>query len=196
MKARKWLIILLAIIVATMSTATYTGVTTSLFTDDEQSTDDALSIRWGLTLLDDGFEGTPWDANWNENGTTNWQQDSLQFQTGTYSARGRETESGYLTSDDLDAASSISITVYFWFRPSTIETGDIFFQSFNGSTWNTLYDLTSYPSYVNNEWCEFSETITDSQYFFSGFRIRFNNTGMADGDDAVWIDDVLIKTNQ
>jgi len=57
MKARKWLIILLAIVVTTMSTATYAGVTESLFTDDEQSTDDALGLRWGFITLDDGFEG-------------------------------------------------------------------------------------------------------------------------------------------
>ena len=44
MKSRKWLIILLAIIVTMMSLATYTGVTRSVFIDDELSTDDAISM--------------------------------------------------------------------------------------------------------------------------------------------------------
>ena len=67
MKNRKKLLIILMVILAMMSLATYTGVTTSLFVDEEQSTDDALGFRWGLTTLNDGFEGTPWDDNWDEN---------------------------------------------------------------------------------------------------------------------------------
>jgi hypothetical protein len=68
MNIRKWLIFALAI-VTVMSAATFAGVTGGLFVDDEQSSDDALGFRWGLTTLDDSFEGTPWDANWDENGT-------------------------------------------------------------------------------------------------------------------------------
>jgi len=69
MKRITWLILIL-VIVSVMLIVVNTGITTSYFTDDEPSTDDALGIRWGLFTLNDGFEGTPWDNYWNENGTT------------------------------------------------------------------------------------------------------------------------------
>lgn len=78
MKRRAWLISLL-VIVSLMLLVINVGVTKSFFLDDEQSTDDALNIRWGLFTLNDGFENTvDWDANWDENDTTTWIQDSGQ----------------------------------------------------------------------------------------------------------------------
>ncbi|MFC2070209.1 fibronectin type III domain-containing protein, partial [Chloroflexota bacterium] len=194
MSIRKWFILILAI-VALMSLATYAGATGALFVDNEESSDDALGFGWGLTTLDDEFEDTPWDANWDENDSTAWQQSDAQAHSGTYSARGRDTESGYLTSDDLYASSSTNITLHLWFYPKNIEAGDLLIESFNGSSWNTIYDLTAYPTYADTTWCEFSEVITDSQYFIAGLRIRFNNTGMVDTDDAAWIDGVLVVTD-
>jgi len=196
MKARKWLIILLAIIVTTMSTATYTGVTESLFTDDEQSTDDALGLKWGFITLDDGFEGTPWDANWDKNETTTWIQDSSKPRTGIYNAEISDTGTpGNLTTDDFDASASTGITVHFWFNLKSLEAGDILLQIYNGSTWTTWYDLLDYPTYVSNTWCEFNEVITDSQYFIAGFVIRFNASALGDSTEQANIDDVLIQKN-
>jgi len=178
-----------------MSLATYTGVTTSLFVDEEQSTDDALGFRWGLTTLNDGFEGTPWDDNWDENGTTSWGQSVAEAHTGSYSAMSDKDTNGYLTSDDLDASSSANITVHFWFYPVGLGLGDIQVEIYNGTAWDTLYDLTNYPSYVDQSWCEFSELITDSQYFVAGFRIRFNSSALSDKEVIIYIDDVLIITD-
>ena len=194
MNGRKWLILSLAI-VTIMSLATYTGVTRSLFVDDEKSTNDALGIRWGLFTLNDGFEGSPWDDNWDENGSSIWQQDSGRAHSGTYAARGRETEAGYLTTDDMYAASSTSITVNFWYNPNT-SVSDCLIETYNGTDWNTWWDLTTHGAWTNDNWCEFTDTITDSQYFIAGFRLRFNNTGMIDGTDAIWNCTSSISTEQ
>lgn len=200
MKTRRWLLLLLIMIVAMMSLATYTGTTSSLFTDGELSTDNALSISWTLptALLTDGFEdtdppGPPWDGNWDGNGATPWLQVSNQSYSGSYSARGRFNAPGDLTSDDLDASSAVTnIVVEFWFRPRNLEIGDVVVEIYNGSAWVALYDLSNG---ANNTWSYFSQTITDSQYFISNFKIRFNGTALAD-NDVIFVDDILIKTNQ
>ncbi|MFC2022204.1 hypothetical protein ACFLTR_03220, partial [Chloroflexota bacterium] len=115
MKGRYWLIVLLAI-VTVMSLATYTGVTRSFFVDDEKSTDDALGIRWGLFTLNDGFEDTvDWDANWDENGTTDWVQSTGKINNGSYSAGSTIPNTGNLTSDEIEASTADNITVSFYY---------------------------------------------------------------------------------
>ena len=69
---RTWLILALTVMTV-MSLVTYAGVTQSFFSDNEDSSDDRLGIRWGHYSIDDGFENTgspAWDDYWNENGTT------------------------------------------------------------------------------------------------------------------------------
>ena len=196
MNSRKWLILLLAI-VTVMSLATYTGVTRSLFVDDEQSTDDALGIRWGLFTLNDGFEttGAAWDDYWDENGTTTWVQDSSKPHGGTYDAYSDSTNNGYLTSDEIEASTADNITVSFWFNLKNLEAGDLLVQRYNGTAYVTWYDITSYPTYVNNTWCQFNEVITDPQYRIAGFRLRFDTSALVDTNEEANIDDVIITTD-
>jgi len=164
---------------------------------DYSNEDSARPVGPPQTLLDDGFEGTPWDANWDGNGTTTWTQDSAKPHTGTYNARiSNKSTPGYLTSDDLDTFAAENITVSFWFNLKGLEAGDCVLQIYNGSTWITWYDLINYPTYVNNVWCQFSGTITDSQYFISNFRVRFDSSVLGDSTEEANIDDVLVKTNQ
>jgi hypothetical protein len=148
MKRITWLILIL-VIVSVMLIVVNTGITTSYFTDDEPSTDDALGIKWGLITLDDDFEGTPWDDNWDENGTTTWIQSSLKQHGGTYSAYCDLNNPGYLTSDEIDASVSERITVAFWFFPKLLDAGDCLIQTYNGTAYNTWYDLKNYPTYAN-----------------------------------------------
>ncbi|MFC2059965.1 hypothetical protein ACFLTZ_02575 [Chloroflexota bacterium] len=196
MNSRKWLILLLAI-VTMMSLSTYTGVTMGLFTDDEQSTEDSLGIRWGLFTLNDGFEaaGAAWDDYWDENGTTTWVQDLAKPHSGTYNAKSDSTQAGYLTSDEIEASTADNITVTFWFNTKSLEAGDIWVQRYNGTSYVNWYDLTTYPTYVNNAWCQFNEMITDSQYLIAGFRLRFDTSGLVDVAEEVNIDDVTITTD-
>ena len=71
---KTWLILALAIITV-MSLVTYAGVTQSFFSDNEDSSDDRLGIRWGYYTINDGFENTgnpAWDDKWDDNGITEW----------------------------------------------------------------------------------------------------------------------------
>ncbi|MFC1988934.1 fibronectin type III domain-containing protein, partial [Chloroflexota bacterium] len=198
MNIRKWLILLLAI-VTVMGLATYVGVTESFFVDNEQSTGDALGVKWGLFTLNDGFENTgspAWDDLWDENGTTTWLQDSVKPNSGTYDARLSNTDTpGNLTSDEFDASSADNITVSFWYKPQALEAGDILIQTYNGTAYNTWWDLTTYPGYTNNAWNLFSEVITDSQYLIAGFRLRFNSSALGDSQEEINIDDVVVTTD-
>jgi len=195
MTIRKWFILVLSIITL-MSLATYAGTTGAFFVDDEQSTDDALGIRWGLFVLNDGFEttGVAWDDKWDENGATTWVQDSAKPHSGTYNAKCDNTNSGFLTSDEIEGSTTDNITVSFWFNTKSIEAGDCLVQRYNGASYVTWYDLTSYPTYVNNAWCEFNEVITDSEYLIAGFRLRFDTSALLDIEEA-GIDDVVITTD-
>jgi len=187
MKRITWLILTL-VIVSVMLIVVNTGITTSSFTDGEQSTDDTLNIMWGL--LNDGFEGTPWDFYW-VTGTTDWQP-GAGYGGSTYSAEHASGDT-YLTSDDLDTSGAGTITVTFWFKIKLLKKGPLWVQISNdGSNYNDWFDLVSYPGVVKNTWLPFSQTITDSQYFKSNFNIRFDGSGLT--TDA-FIDDVVIQKN-
>jgi len=48
---------------------------------------------------------------------------------------------------DLNTSETISITVSFWFNTKSLEAGDIIVPIYNGSTYNTWYDITDYPTH-------------------------------------------------
>ncbi len=196
MKNKTWLILLAGMAVVLLAASI--GVTTSAFTDTEQSTDNFLMVAAPVTmaLLDDGFEGTPWDVNWDGNGTTAWVRTASKPHSGSYAALSDKDNNGYLASDDLNASAAVSITVSFWFKPKGIETGDMLVQLYNGSTYNAWYDIVNYPSYQNNTWSYFSEKITASQYFIPNFRLRFDSSGLVQPGEDFRLDDVLITINR
>ena len=196
MKNKMWLI-LLAGLAVTLLAGSF-EVARSSFVDTEQSTNNTLAVAAPVTqtLLNDGFEGTPWDANWDGNGTTIWIRDASKPNSGSYSALCDKDNNGYLTSDDLNTLAAVSITVSFWFKPKGIETGDMLVQLYNGSTYNTWYDIVNHPSYQNNTWSYFSEKITASQYFISNFRLRFDSSGLIQPGEDFRLDDVLITIDR
>lgn len=196
MKLRTCLLLLAAIAVVFLTSNI--GETSSLHVDMEQSTDNTLRIGTIVTtiLLDDGFEGDPWDTNWDDNGTTGWIRSNSKKHGGHYAAECNKDNNGYLTSDDLNASEVASITVSFWFRPCDMEAGDMLIRLYNGSTYNTWCDITDYPTYKNNNWCQFHEEITDPQYFVSSFRLRFDGSGLVDTKETFHLDDVQITTEK
>ena len=193
MKRITWLILIL-IIVSVMLIVVNTGITTSYFTDAELSTDNTLNIRLSVTLLDDGFDSTPWDDKWDENGTTTWVQDSANPHSAPYNAQSDNKNKGFLTSDNLDTFAAENITVTFWFNLTKLDAGDIVVQIYNGTTYIFWHDLTAYLTYIDQTWCQFSEVITDPQYLIPAFRLRFDTSAIGGGEDAN-IDDVLIQKN-
>lgn len=195
---KTWLILALAVITV-MSLVTYAGVTRSFFSDNEDSSDDRLGIRWGHYTINDGFENTgnpAWDDKWDDNGITEWIQGSRRPNTGTYDAYSNRNSNGYLTSDDIDASTADNITVMFYYNLNGLEEGDIYVQSFNGTHYNNWFDLHAYnPGYRDRNWYLFSEIITDPQYLIAGFRLRFDTTGLTQFREEANIDDVIITTD-
>ena len=195
MKRITWLILIL-VIVSVMLIVVNTGITTSYFTDGELSTDDTLNIgEWSVTLpFSDDFEGTPWDLYWDGNGITDWQP-GAGYGGSTYSAEHASGDT-YLTSDDLDASGTGTITVSFWFKIKLLNKGPLWVQRYDGViNYDNWFDLVIYAGGAKNTWLYFNETITygtDPQYFISGFRIRFDGSTLT--TDA-FIDDVFIQKN-
>jgi hypothetical protein len=195
---RTWLILALAIITV-MSLVTYAGVTQSFFSDNEESSDDRLGIRWGYYTINDGFENTgnpAWDDKWDDNGVTEWIQGSTKPNTGTYDAYSDQDNNGYLTSDDIDASTANNITVMFYYNLDKVEAGDIYVQTFNGTQYINWFDLHTYNTdYKYEKWYLFREVITDTQYLIAGFRLRFDTTGLRQNREESNIDDVIITTD-
>ena len=74
-----------------------------------------------VMILNDGFEGSDWDANWDGNGLTSWGTNTRNFHSGTRSARADSSGQGTLTSDDLDANNAIGLKIDFWFRKTNFD---------------------------------------------------------------------------
>ena len=142
-----------------------------------------------VVLLQDGFDGSDWDANWDNNGTTKWYRDSSPKHSGSYCASARNGNEGVITSDNLNAADATSIKVDFWFQKDDTESTEFTLYYYNGSQYNLIAELDTLGS--DDVWLHYTQTITDSQYFKSNFRIRFDGYDL-DSYENVWVDDVLI----
>jgi flagellin-like protein len=133
-----------------------------------------------VTLLDDGFE-EKWDS-------TNWDRQTDQQHGGSYSINSDYYNDGYLTSSNINAQAATSITVSFWYRHTNIDSSDLVLYYYDGSNWDSIASLGNTGS--DDTWAQYTQTITDSQYFKSNFRIRFYaNLGYGEN---VWIDDVEV----
>ncbi|MBI4188751.1 MAG: hypothetical protein HY529_06060 [Chloroflexi bacterium] len=165
------------------------------FSDSEISNNNHLTAaeQVTVTLIGDGFEGNPWTTNWDGNGATNWLQKLNDGHTGTYAAECKKGNNGSFTSDSLNASTATMIKVSFWFKPTSLAAGDMLVQIYNGSTYNTWYDLVNYPTFRDNTWSYFSENITDPQYFKGTFRLRLNGSALKATGKLFDLDDVLIQ---
>jgi hypothetical protein len=134
-----------------------------------------------------GFEGSTWDMNWDDL-SSNWNADNSIVNNGSASAWASNGNEGYFTSDDLNANGASSITLDFWFRKDGTEANDFTLFYYNGSNYNLIDELDNDGG--DDVWLHFTAEITDSQYFVSNFRVRFDAT--LGGGENVWVDDVLI----
>ncbi|MHC4499949.1 MAG: InlB B-repeat-containing protein, partial [Planctomycetota bacterium] len=150
---------------------------------------EALSPPRGAAILDDGFEGTPWDANWNDVNST-WTDETTRVRTGSHAAgadRGGGT--GYFTSDALDTSDANAIYVRFYTQKKSVATFTLEYSGSGG--WSTPIDLTALGG--DDEWLYYGNTITDSNYFDPNFAIRFNAAFSGGGTRSVEVDDVIIS---
>ena len=157
---------------------------TSLYAEGTYTTPSDLG---NTILLEDGFEGSPWDVNWNDL-SSNWNSDNSVVNSGSYSAYASNGNEGYFTSDNLNANGASAINLEFWFRKDDTEANDFTLFYYNGSNYNLIDELDNDGG--DDIWLHFTTEITDSQYFVSNFRVRFDAT--LGNNENVWVDDVLI----
>ncbi len=125
-----------------------------------------------ITLIDgESFEGSWPPQSWTETGY--WDKENNEKYDGMYSAtfNGGYGKSGYLTSFSCDTSDANAIYVDFWYRDGGCEAGELRLQYYDGSNWDTIYDLGSTSSH--DQWFHFQHRITENQYLNSNFRIRF-----------------------
>jgi len=140
------------------------------------------------TLLDDGFEAADWDANWDDI-FHDWREDNWPVHSGSASAWATDGDEGYFTCDNLDASDANAIYVDFWFRKDDTGSTDFTLYYYDGSNYDLIDELDNNGG--DDTWLHYTEKVTDSQYFVSNFRIRFDAT-LSWGEN-VWVDDILIK---
>ena len=189
MKRVLFLLLALIMLLALVDKSTFAS-----FTDSEDSSGSSLT-SWQIvtvTRLNDGFEGDPWQANWDDNGITDWGLIAWEYHSGGQAVQCQKGDT-YLTSDNLDTSAVQGITISFWLRIKDLKKGPLYVQIYDGSNYHTLYDIFTYPGAVKNTWYQYTVTITDSQYFRPDFRLRFDGSGASTN---VNIDDVLITVEQ
>jgi hypothetical protein len=150
-----------------------------------------------ITLIDhESFEGTWPPLEWTE--TEAWNRNGAQQYYGTYSAGFDGSDrrgSGDLTTFDLNCYSANAIYVDFWYRDEGCEPGEFLLRYSNdgGNTWTNAADLGS--TTLENQWLHYQQTITDSQYFKSNFKIRWSAVSIDSGEHA-YVDYVTVTVNK
>jgi hypothetical protein len=147
-----------------------------------------------VTLIDqESFEGL-WPPRfpslWTETGR--WNKESNRAYDGFYSADfdGGPGQSGNLMTCDLDCSDASAIYIDFWYRDESCESNEFRLYYYNGASWQLISDLGATTS--ENQWLPYQETITDSQYFVSNFRIGwFATTDQT--NDHMYVDLVTVK---
>jgi len=139
------------------------------------------------TIFQDDF---PDFSKWDGNGATDWHLSSAVKRSSPYSAHSDENYAGYLTSDNIDTSSFSYFNVSFWFYDHGFADNQVILYYKNSSGfWNEIQDLNQLP-HSEDTWTLCNLKVTDSQYMFSTFAIRFEADLMPNQD--VYIDDVHI----
>ena len=138
-------------------------------------------------ILWDGFDLPDWGENWE--GTEQWRADPIVKQCGCASVRPQSTpEDHILTSGQMDAQDAAGITVDFNFRKHGVLPQSLELYYYDGD-WNFIADLTSIgPDYG---WVQFSDIITDSNYYTADFKIRI--VAKASAYNKIWLDSVQVR---
>jgi hypothetical protein len=139
------------------------------------------------SLLSDGFEGSPWDDNWDDT-SSDWFLSNYHH-SGDHSAGSWDGEEGFFTTNELNAAAASAIYIDFWYRLQYTEGADLVLEYYNGVNWDS-YELGDGSE---GTWNHFTEILTDSNYLISDFKIRFKSD-LQGGNwkERVWIDDIKI----
>jgi len=145
-----------------------------------------------INLVTDGVANCYWTTGYTGiyQGWDGWCKGDDQSHTGDYSAKSSYNRPGYFTCDDLDTTGATSITVDFWYRLDDTESDDLYLYFYNGNSYNYIASL---GGGTEDTWRHYTNTITNSQYFKQNFKIQLRSR--PEFSENVWIDDVIIKTN-
>jgi len=145
-----------------------------------------VADTYDVNLLDDGFESTPFDANWNDV-ASNWAQGSFA-NSGSYSAAGTVDNQGQFVCNALDTSDAAAVKVDFWVYKSNID--ETAFPMYYRSTDGWEYAAQLDTARADNQWLHFEEVLVESKYFHTDFQLKFHCT--LDTGENVYVDDVLI----
>ena len=148
-----------------------------------------------ITLINmESFEDVWPPLGWIETPSDNrWNKESDQSSNGSYCADfdGHPVQGfGNLETIELDCTRAIAIYVDFWYRDEGCEAGKFLLEFYDGSNWDTIYDLGSTSS--EYQWLHYQIKIIDSQYFITNFKIRWVANGIGNNEHA-YVDLVDIK---
>ena len=139
-------------------------------------------------LLDDSFDGTPWDDNWANGG---WIQESTYVNTAPFSAKADSSNQGYFTSTSMDMSDASSIQVEFAHRHYNGDSNDFNVEYWDGTQYNPITTLSNPAVHLTQVWYDYSDTITDPSYLISDFHIRFTTNLVP--DHRAYLDDVHVS---
>ncbi len=141
-----------------------------------------------VVLLDDGFDTDNWDDKWEDDGH-NWRKSTNIKHSAPNSAKAKCNKEGTFTCDILDADDANVMIVSFWIRKHNTDSNDFTLYYYDDAgNYDPVAELDNLGS--DNTWLHYTDFITDSQYFHSNFRIRFDAT--LDCGENVRVDDVVI----
>ena len=150
-------------------------------------------------INNEGFEGSWLPVGWSESPVaSNWNNESDQAYEGTYSAdfdgTGGGGTSGDLLSPPMNCTGSnvTAIYVIFWGYEDSADNGEYYLDYYDGSNWDQISRLDNFGSGV---WAQYSQKITDSQYFVSNFQIRWRVVGL-DNNEHVYVDLVNVSVQR
>jgi hypothetical protein len=159
-------------------------------------------LRNFTRINNEGFEGGWPPTGWSEDpGTSNWNKETDEAYQGSYSADfdgtgGAGGASGNLVSPSMNCAGSNVTAIYvkFWGYSNNADNGEYYLDYYDGSGWDQITRLDNFGVDV---WTQYSQKITDSQYFKSNFQIRWRVVGL-NNNEHVYVDlvNVTVERNE
>jgi methyl coenzyme M reductase beta subunit len=151
---------------------------------------DEMAPLPGTFVLNDSFEGTTWDANWNDIAHTWTKGTDLYYNGGLASAKKVSSTSGTFTSDNLNTSDANAVYVRFWYNLDDTEGTDLRLYFYNGTSYVEQITTPAIADGVEDTWLCYYAKVTDSQFFKTNFRIQFSAV-LGNGEN-VWVDAVEI----
>jgi len=147
------------------------------------------------TIFNDGFETditTNWTVTWTVAGEEWIRDNDITSQEGSWHAHlTKKYDPSELISKAVDTSGAQAVYVEFYYMDDDCDIGDLLVY-FNDSlgNWDTMVDLSNIGT--DDVWLPYTISTTDSQYFHSGFAVRFYNPVALAATENFWVDIVKI----